>query len=143
MRSIYTPRPLKPPVRAPFKLEYPPCRRILRVSKKIQKVQYFLSWKYEIFTHHSRRLSVSHAQKWSTYVYLEPDTTIGKFEAGITKFIITALPLQFTCCIEMRFFLHCLWNSIVAFIPSNWVLNDTLQNTALRKVQHRIFCSTL
>jgi hypothetical protein len=28
-------------------------------------------------------------QKWSTYVYLEADTTIGKFEAGITKFIVT------------------------------------------------------
>jgi len=35
-------------------------------------------------------------KKWITYVYLEPYTTIGKFEARIMKFIVTTHPPQFT-----------------------------------------------
>jgi len=35
-------------------------------------------------------------KKWNTYVYLEPDTTLGNFEVRITTFILTTCPLQFT-----------------------------------------------
>jgi hypothetical protein len=44
------------------------------------------------------------AQKWKRYVYLERDTTIGNFEAGISKFVFTGRPLQFTHCAEVSFF---------------------------------------
>jgi len=37
-------------------------------------------------------------KKRNNYVYLESDTTAGNFEAGITKFIVARLPLQFTHC---------------------------------------------
>ena len=47
-------------------------------------------------------------KKWITYVYLEPYTTIGNFEAGITKFIVTTHPPQFTHSTEIRFLQHCL-----------------------------------
>ena len=33
-------------------------------------------------------------KKWNSYVYLEPDTTIGNFEVRITTFILTTCPLQ-------------------------------------------------
>jgi hypothetical protein len=36
-------------------------------------------------------------------MYLEPDTTIGNFEAGISKFVVTRHPLQFTHCAELKF----------------------------------------
>jgi hypothetical protein len=39
-------------------------------------------------------------KKWNSYVYLEPDTTIGNFEIRITTFIISTCPLQFTHCAE-------------------------------------------
>jgi len=35
-------------------------------------------------------------KKWNSYIYLEPDTTIGNFEVRITTFILTTCPLQFT-----------------------------------------------
>jgi hypothetical protein len=35
-------------------------------------------------------------KKWNSYMYLEPDTTIGNFEVRITTFILTTCPLQFT-----------------------------------------------
>jgi len=76
-------------------------------------------------------------------MYLESDTTSGNFKDGITKFIVTTCPLQFTHCTEMRFLRHCLWKSIVTFTPSNSVLCGTLQNTAQYKDLHRIFGSTL
>jgi len=47
------------------------------------------------FTCHSRSLYLMH-KKWNSYVYLEPDTTIGNFEVRITTFMLTACPLQFT-----------------------------------------------
>jgi hypothetical protein len=47
-------------------------------------------------------------KKWNTYMDFEPDTTIGKFEAGIMKFIVTTHPLQFTHCTEIRVLRHCL-----------------------------------
>ena len=47
-------------------------------------------------------------KKWSTYVYLESDTTSGNFKVGIMKFIVTTSPLQFTHCTEIRFLWHCL-----------------------------------
>jgi hypothetical protein len=81
--------------------------------------------------------------KNGSYVYLELDTTIGNFEVRIMTFIITTCPLQFTHCAAIRFFWHCLWNSVVTFTSSNSVLSDTIQNTALYEVQCRIFCSTL
>jgi len=40
-------------------------------------------------------------KKWSTYVYLESDTTSGNFKVEIMKFIVTRLPLQFTHCTEI------------------------------------------
>jgi hypothetical protein len=70
-------------------------------------------------------------KKWNSYVYLEPDTTIGNFEVRITTFIATTHPLQFTDCAEIRYVWHCLWTSVVTFTPSNSVLSDTLQNTAV------------
>jgi len=82
-------------------------------------------------------------KKWNTYVYLESDTTIGNFEAAIMKFIVTRRPLQFTHCTEIWFLWHCLWRSVVTFTPSNSFLCDTHQNTALCKVLHRIYSSTL
>jgi hypothetical protein len=42
-------------------------------------------------------------KKCKSYVYLEPDTTFGNFEAGISKFVVTRRPLQFTHCAEIRF----------------------------------------
>jgi hypothetical protein len=47
-------------------------------------------------------------KKWKSYVYLEPDTTIGNFEARISKFVVTRRPLQFTHCAEIRSLWHCL-----------------------------------
>jgi hypothetical protein len=35
-------------------------------------------------------------KKCKIYVYLEPDTTIGNYEAGNLKFVVTRRPLQFT-----------------------------------------------
>jgi hypothetical protein len=81
-------------------------------------------------------------KKWNSYVYLEPDTTIGNFEVRITTFIVHLCPLQFTHCADIRF----LWNLIVTFTSSNSVLNDTLQNTDLYKVHVAFFavhCSAL
>jgi len=72
-------------------------------------------------------------KKWNTYVYLESDTISGNLEAGITKFIVTRHPLQFTHHTEIQFLQHCLWKSIVTFTPNNSVLCDTLQNTAYMK----------
>jgi len=37
-------------------------------------------------------------KKWNSYLYLESGTTSRNFEAGITKFIVTRCPLQFTHC---------------------------------------------
>jgi hypothetical protein len=72
-------------------------------------------------------------KKWNSYVYLEPDTTIGNFEVRITTFTVTTRPLQFTHCADIRFLWHCLWNSIVTFTPSNslgWVTHfETLPYT--------------
>jgi hypothetical protein len=45
--------------------------------------------------------------KWGTYMYVEFDNASGKFEVEISKFNVATLPLQFTCCTEMSFFLHC------------------------------------
>ena len=45
-------------------------------------------------------------KKWSTYVYLESDTTSVNFKVGIMKFIVTTRPLQFTHCTEIRFLQH-------------------------------------
>jgi hypothetical protein len=42
-------------------------------------------------------------KKCKSYVYLEPDATIGNFEVGISTFLITRRPLQFTHCAEIRF----------------------------------------
>jgi hypothetical protein len=42
-------------------------------------------------------------KKCKSCVYLEPDTTIGNFEARISKFVTTRCPLQFTHCAEIRF----------------------------------------
>jgi hypothetical protein len=47
-------------------------------------------------------------KKLKSYVYLEPDITIWNFEAGISKFVVTKRPLQFTHCDEMRFLPCCL-----------------------------------
>jgi hypothetical protein len=83
-------------------------------------------------------------KKWNSYVYLEPDSTIGNYEVRITTFIITTRPLQFTHCTDIRFLWHCLWNSIVTITSSNSVLSDTLQNTALSKVTFStVRCSAL
>jgi len=82
-------------------------------------------------------------KKWNTYVYLESDTTVENFEARIMKFIVTRHPLQFTHCTEIRFLGPCLLKSFVTFTPNNSFLCDTLQNTALCKVLHRIYGSTL
>jgi hypothetical protein len=46
-------------------------------------------------------------KKWKSYV-LEPDTTVGNFEAGILKFVATGCPLQFTHSVEIRFLWRCL-----------------------------------
>jgi len=78
-------------------------------------------------------------KKWNTYVYLESDTTNRNFEAGITKFMVTRCPIQFTRCTKLRFLWQCLWKSFVAFTLSNSVLCDTLQNTALYIVLHPIY----
>jgi hypothetical protein len=43
-------------------------------------------------------------KKWNAYGYLKSDTTIGNFEARITKFIVTRRPLQFTHCTEWCFY---------------------------------------
>jgi hypothetical protein len=40
-------------------------------------------------------------KKWKSYMYLERDTTIGNFEAGISKFVIARHPLQFTQCAKI------------------------------------------
>jgi hypothetical protein len=48
-------------------------------------------------------------KKCKSYVYLEPDTTIGNFEAGISKFVFTRCSLQFTHCAEIRFLRHSLY----------------------------------
>jgi hypothetical protein len=74
---------------------------------------------------------ISCTRKWNSYVYFEPDTTVGNFEIRIRIFIVTTSPLQFTHCADIRFLWHCLWNSIVTFTSSNSVLSDTLQKTAL------------
>jgi len=37
-------------------------------------------------------------KKWNSYLYFESDTTSANFEAGITKFVVTRHPLQFTHC---------------------------------------------
>jgi hypothetical protein len=37
-------------------------------------------------------------------VYLEPGTTVGNFEAGISKYVVTIRPLQFTHCADMKVF---------------------------------------
>ena len=47
-------------------------------------------------------------KKWSTYVHLESDTTSANFKVGITKFIVTTRPLQFTHCTGIKFLWHCL-----------------------------------
>jgi hypothetical protein len=39
---------------------------------------------------------------------MKPDNTIGNFEAGISKFVVTTRPLQFTHCAGIRFFLRSL-----------------------------------
>jgi hypothetical protein len=82
-------------------------------------------------------------KKWNSYVYLEPDTTIGNFEARISKCVVTIRPLQFTRCGEIRFLRRCLWKSIVTFTSSNSFLCNSIQNTAQHKVLHDIFGSTL
>jgi hypothetical protein len=43
-------------------------------------------------------------KKLGTYMCVESDSASGKFEVEITKFTVTSLPLQFTCCTEMSFF---------------------------------------
>jgi hypothetical protein len=47
-------------------------------------------------------------KKWKRNVYLEPDTTIGNSEAGISKFVVTRRQMLFTHCAEIRFLWHCL-----------------------------------
>jgi hypothetical protein len=42
-------------------------------------------------------------RKWNSYVYLEPDTTIGNFEVRIATFIVVTCPLQFTHCADVSF----------------------------------------
>lgn len=56
-------------------------------------------------------------KKWNTYIYLESDTKSGNFEAGITKFIVTRRPLQFTHCTEMRFFSNAYENQLLLLLP--------------------------
>jgi hypothetical protein len=82
-------------------------------------------------------------KKWNSYMYLEPGTTVGKFEAGILKFVVTIRPLQFTHCAEIRFLRHCLWKSIVTFTFSNSFLCNSIQNTTQCIVLYSIFSSTL
>jgi len=69
-------------------------RRMLRVLKKFKK--------YGIFCHKNTKflhtiaedfLYIMH-KKWKRYVYLETNTTAGKFEVGISKYVITRRPLQ-------------------------------------------------
>jgi hypothetical protein len=82
-------------------------------------------------------------KKWNSYVYLKPNTTIGNFEAGLSNFVVTIHPPQFTHCAEIRFLRCCLWKSIVTFTSSNSFLCISIQNTAQHKVLHSIFSSTL
>jgi len=37
-------------------------------------------------------------KKLNTYMYLDSDTSSVNFMVGITKFVVTARPLQFTLC---------------------------------------------
>jgi hypothetical protein len=80
---------------------------------------------------------------WKSYMYLEPDTTNGNFEAGILKFSVTRRPLQFTHCTEIMYFRRSLWKSVVTFTSSNSFSCDSILNTAHRKVLQIIFGSTL
>ena len=56
-------------------------------------------------------------KKWSTYVYLESDTTSGNFKVGITKFIVTTRPLQFTHCTEKGFCGTASENQLLLLLP--------------------------
>jgi len=61
-------------------------------------------------------LDIMH-KKWNMYLYLESDTKSGNFEAGITKFIVTRHPLEFTHCTEMRFLWHASENQLLLLLP--------------------------
>ena len=52
-------------------------------------------------------LYLMHKNGVLTYIW-SLDTTSGNFEVGITNFIVTMCPLQFTHCTEIRFLWHCL-----------------------------------
>ena len=56
-------------------------------------------------------------KKWSTYMYLESDTTSGNFNVRITKCIVTRRPLQFTRCTEIRFFGTASENQSLLLLP--------------------------
>jgi hypothetical protein len=73
-------------------------------------------------------------RKWNSYVYFEPDSTIGNFEVRITTFIITTHPPQFTHYADIRFLWHCLWNSVVTVTSSNSVLSDTSKHCPVQSL---------
>ena len=52
-------------------------------------------------------------KKWSTYVYLESDTTSRNSEVEITKFTVTRRPLQVTHFTKIRFLPHCFWKQLL------------------------------
>jgi hypothetical protein len=43
-------------------------------------------------------------KKWNSYMYLEPDITVGNFEGRVMTFTVTTHPLQFTHCTDISFF---------------------------------------
>jgi hypothetical protein len=65
------------------------------------KIQNFYTLQQKVFC-------ISCTKKCNGYVYLEPDTTIGNYEAGISKFVVTISPPQFTHCAEIRLLRRCL-----------------------------------
>jgi hypothetical protein len=84
-------------------------------------------------------------KKWNSYVYLEPDTTIGNFEVRITTFIVTTRPLQFTHCVDIRFLWHndceIQWSLILPVIQF-WVIHfKTLPYTESGSAFSAVHCS--
>jgi len=56
-------------------------------------------------------------KKWSTYLYLESDTTSRNSEVEITNFIVTRRPVQATHFTKIKFLPHCLWKQLLLLFP--------------------------
>jgi hypothetical protein len=69
---------------------------MLRVLKKIKKCCISRRKNMKILHTIAEDFLYLMHKKWKSYMYLECDTTIGNFEAGILKYVIARRPLQFT-----------------------------------------------